>query len=93
MLFVASLAIIFAGSSLFTNGVEWVGCKFKFSEGVVGSVLAAKGTALPETIAADRYFLCCGTDWTRCRHGGDIRRTFYVGDPRPFCYRCRHNCF
>jgi cation:H+ antiporter len=44
------LAIIFAGSSLFTNGVEWVGCKFKLSEGVVGSVLAAIGTALPETI-------------------------------------------
>jgi cation:H+ antiporter len=44
------LAVIFVGSSLFTNGVEWVGCKFKLSEGVVGSVLAAIGTALPETI-------------------------------------------
>jgi cation:H+ antiporter len=44
------LAVIFIGSSLFTNGVEWVGCKFKLSEGVVGSVLAAIGTALPETI-------------------------------------------
>ncbi|MGZ4927197.1 MAG: sodium:calcium antiporter [Halobacteriota archaeon] len=50
ILFIASLAVIFAGSSLFTNGVEWVGCKFKLSEGVVGSVLAAIGTALPETI-------------------------------------------
>jgi cation:H+ antiporter len=44
------LAVIFVGSSLFTNGVEWVGCKFTLSEGVVGSVLAAIGTALPETI-------------------------------------------
>jgi cation:H+ antiporter len=44
------LAVIFVGSSLFTNGVEWVGCKFKLSEGVVGSVLTAIGTALPETI-------------------------------------------
>ncbi len=44
------MAVIFIVSSLFTNGVEWVGCKFKLSEGVVGSVLAAIGTVLPETI-------------------------------------------
>lgn len=30
--------------------MEWVGRKFKLSEGVVGSILAAIGTALPETI-------------------------------------------
>jgi len=50
LLFVVSLAFIFVGSSLFTNGVEWVGRKFNLSEGAVGSVLAAIGTALPETI-------------------------------------------
>ncbi len=50
LVLVASLAVILAGSQLFTNGVEWVGEGFGLSEGVVGSVLAAVGTALPETI-------------------------------------------
>jgi len=45
-----SLFVILAGAELFTNGVEWVGEGFGLSEGVVGSVLAAVGTALPETL-------------------------------------------
>jgi cation:H+ antiporter len=45
-----SLFVILAGAELFTNGVEWVGEGFGLSEGAVGSVLAAVGTALPETI-------------------------------------------
>jgi cation:H+ antiporter len=47
---IVALPIILAGAELFTNGVEWVGEGFGLSEGVVGSVLAAIGTALPETI-------------------------------------------
>lgn len=45
-----ALLVILAGSELFTNGVEWVGEGFGLSEGAVGSVLAAIGTALPETV-------------------------------------------
>src|SRR5438046_172244 len=45
-----ALGVILAGAELFTNGVEWVGEGFGLSEGAVGSVLAAIGTALPETI-------------------------------------------
>jgi len=45
-----ALVVILGGSQLFTNGVEWVGEGFGLSEGMVGSVLAAIGTALPETI-------------------------------------------
>ena len=41
--------IILAGAELFTNGVEWFGRKLGLAEGAVGSVLAAVGTALPET--------------------------------------------
>jgi cation:H+ antiporter len=48
--FIVSLALIFVGCNLFTNGVEWIGHKLNLSESVVGSVLAAVGTALPETI-------------------------------------------
>ncbi len=47
---VLSLVVILAGAELFTNGVEWVGEGFGLSDGVVGSVLAAVGTALPETL-------------------------------------------
>jgi len=45
-----SLVIILAGCEGFTNGVEWFGKKHGLGEGAVGSVLAAVGTALPETI-------------------------------------------
>src|SRR5258708_30497250 len=47
-----SLAIILFGCDLFTNGVEWAGKKLRLSEGAVGSVLAAVGTCLPETLIA-----------------------------------------
>ncbi len=45
-----SLVVILAGAELFTNAVEWFGHRLNLSEGVVGSVLAAVGTALPETM-------------------------------------------
>lgn len=50
VLLLVSLAIILAGAEIFTNGVEWLGKKLKLSEGAVGSILAAVGTALPETM-------------------------------------------
>ena len=49
LLFVA-LLVILAGAELFTNGIEWVGRKLDLAEGAVGSVLAAVGTAMPETM-------------------------------------------
>ena len=45
-----SLGLILLAAELFTNAVEWLGHKLKLSDGAVGSVLAAVGTALPETI-------------------------------------------
>ena len=42
--------VILLGSELFTNGIEWFGRKLELAEGAVGSVLAAVGTALPETM-------------------------------------------
>ena len=49
-LFLLALVLILAAAVLFTNAIEWLGKRLKLSEGVVGSVLAAVGTALPETI-------------------------------------------
>ena len=45
-----ALPVILVGAAIFTNGIEWVGESFGLSEGAVGSVLAAVGTALPETV-------------------------------------------
>src|SRR5947207_3523461 len=52
VLLVVSLAVILIGCDLFTNGVEWLGKKLSLGEGAVGSVLAAVGTCLPETLIA-----------------------------------------
>ena len=45
-----ALGIILLGATVFTNGLEWFGKKMKLSDGAVGSVFAAVGTALPETL-------------------------------------------
>ncbi len=50
LMLIISLAIILAGCEGFTNGIEWFGKKHGLGEGAVGSVLAAVGTALPETL-------------------------------------------
>ena len=50
VLLVLALGVILGGAELFTNGVEWIGEGYGLSEGAVGSVLAAIGTALPETV-------------------------------------------
>src|SRR3954452_17010757 len=50
VLLVGAFFVILAGAELFTNGIEWFGRKLELAEGAVGSVLAAVGTALPETM-------------------------------------------
>ncbi|MGE5371688.1 MAG: sodium:calcium antiporter [Solirubrobacterales bacterium] len=45
-----SLGIILVGAEAFTNAVEWLGKRMNLPEGAVGSILAAVGTALPETM-------------------------------------------
>ena len=47
---VGAIAVILVGCELFTNGVEWFGRHLRLGDGSVGSILAAVGTALPETI-------------------------------------------
>ncbi|MBE0428818.1 MAG: sodium:calcium antiporter [Thermoleophilia bacterium] len=47
---IISLVIILVGCEGFINGIEWFGKKRGLGEGTVGSLLAAVGTALPETM-------------------------------------------
>ncbi|MBF0494081.1 MAG: sodium:calcium antiporter [Candidatus Omnitrophica bacterium] len=50
LLLLLGLGTILLASEIFTNGLEVMAKRFSFSQAVVGSVLAAVGTALPETI-------------------------------------------
>jgi cation:H+ antiporter len=50
ILLIFSLGIILLGAEVFTNGIEWLGKRLRLGEGAVGSILAAVGTALPETM-------------------------------------------
>jgi cation:H+ antiporter len=52
VLLLVSFAVILAGALLFTNAVEWLGHRLGLGEGAVGSLLAAVGTAMPETLIA-----------------------------------------
>jgi len=45
-----SLALILFSCFLFTNAVEWFGKRLGLGHGMVGSIFAAVGTALPETV-------------------------------------------
>ena len=49
-LLLASAAAIYFACEFFVNGVEWVGDRFGVSKTAVGTVLAAFGTALPESV-------------------------------------------
>ncbi|MCD6282027.1 sodium:calcium antiporter [bacterium] len=49
---ILTIAVILFAAELFTNAIEWVGRRYELSQGMVGSVLAAVGTALPETLVA-----------------------------------------
>jgi cation:H+ antiporter len=45
-----ALLVILIGAEVFTNALEHLGERLKISEGVTGSIFAAVGTALPETM-------------------------------------------
>ncbi len=49
-LLLLSLGIILLGCTIFVNAIEWLGKAFKLHQGIIGSIFAAIGTALPETI-------------------------------------------
>lgn len=49
-LLIGAAVIIYLSCELFVNGVEWVGRKFAVGQKATGSILAAFGTALPESV-------------------------------------------
>ena len=49
-LLIGSAVAIYLSCELFVNGVEWLGHKLSVGEKATGSILAAFGTALPESV-------------------------------------------
>jgi cation:H+ antiporter len=49
-LLLGSAVVIYLACEVFVNGVEWVGRKFAVGQQATGSILAAFGTALPESV-------------------------------------------
>ena len=45
-----SAVLIYFSCELFVNAIEWLGRKINISRNAVGTILAAFGTALPETV-------------------------------------------
>ena len=81
VILLGALLVILLGAELFTNGIEWFGHKLGLAEGAVGSVLAAVGTALPETMIPLIAILFGGGVGRRGRHRGDPRRAVHARDP------------
>jgi cation:H+ antiporter len=50
LLFFASAVVIYRACAFFVNGVEWVGRRANVSQNATGTILAAFGTALPESV-------------------------------------------
>jgi cation:H+ antiporter len=50
VLLVLSAVVIYLSCEFFVNGVEWVGLKAGVGQTAVGTILAAFGTALPESV-------------------------------------------
>jgi len=70
------LFIILVGCELFTNGIEWLGLKLGLAETATGSVLAAVGTALPETVVPIIAIVFSGS-----ASGGEIAEGAILGAP------------
>jgi cation:H+ antiporter len=70
ILLLFSLVLILVSAEIFTNGVEALGKRLALTQAVVGSILAAIGTAMPETILPFIAILI---------HGGDSGAHIGVG--------------
>ena len=74
------LMIILVSAELFTNGIEWLGAKLGLSEGAVGNILAAVGTALPESmIPIVAILISTGIDTEHIGIGAILGAPFMLG--------------
>ena len=50
LILLAAAAVIYLACEFFVNGVEWIGHRFDVGQKATGTILAAFGTALPESV-------------------------------------------
>lgn len=75
-LLVACAVAIYFACEWFVNAVEWLGVRLKFGYMAVGTILAAAGTALPETVVTLTAVL-----FGSAEHGDDIAVGAAMGGP------------
>ena len=75
----AGLMMILIGAELFTNSVEWLGSRLRLPEGSVGHLLAAVGTALPESMVPLVAFMSGGMDAVDIGIGAILGAPFMLG--------------
>jgi cation:H+ antiporter len=77
---VGAFVLIIGGAIGFTNAVEWLGHRMNLGEGAVGALLAAVGTALPESVIPVVALLRGGGDQaTEVAIGAIIGAPFLLG--------------
>jgi len=76
--FVGALLLIAAASELFTNAVEWAGYQLHLGAGATGSLLAALGTALPETVVVIVALAGGGADSEQIAIGAVLGSSFLL---------------
>jgi cation:H+ antiporter len=79
LLLILAFAIVLGGALLFTNAVEWLGHRLGLGEGAVGSVLAAVGTAAPETLIAIVALLSTNPESEDVAIGAIVGAPFLLG--------------
>ena len=74
LLLLASAAAIYIACEFFVNGIEWVGHRLSLGETATGTVLAAFGTALPESVVT-----LVATAFARGGSPGEAQRQIAIG--------------
>lgn len=75
------LILILVGCDIFTNSIEWLGKKLNLNEGMLGSIFAAVGTALPETLIPIVAVVLGATSSTGVSHANDVGLGAIIGAP------------
>src|SRR3712207_2543195 len=78
---IVGLVVILIGCDVFTNSIEWLGKRLNLNEGVLGSIFAAVGTALPETLIPVVAVIVGATAATQDTHAHDVGIGAIIGAP------------
>ncbi|WP_163098443.1 sodium:calcium antiporter [Acidithiobacillus ferrianus] len=80
-LLIVALIVILAGAEAFTNALEHLGDRLGISEGVTGSIFAAVGTALPETMVPIVAIFSTATSGAPAQLGEEVGVGAILGAP------------